>query len=70
MPQGEGGAKPDLPGCLDGCYLSTGIHMSAVVQRKRDGPDVSRGDWCVLVFSHCGAFEQEKKKSPRYVIGC
>lgn len=63
---GGEGAKHDLPGCLDGCFLSTGIRMSALVQSKRDGPYVSCGDWCMLVFSHCGAFEQEKKISLIY----
>lgn len=61
VPWGGEGAKPDLPGCLDGCFLSTGIRMSALVQSKRDGPYVSHGDW--FVFSHCGAFVQEKKIS-------
>lgn len=59
---GGEGAKPDLPGCLDGCFLSTGIRMSALVQSKRDGPYVSHADWCMFVCSHCGAFEQEEKK--------
>lgn len=61
---GGEGAKPDLPGRLDACFLSTGIRMSALVQSKRDGPYVSRGDWSMLVCSHCGAFEREKKISP------
>lgn len=60
---GGEGAKPDLPGCLDGCFLSTGICMSALVQSKRDGPYVSHADWCMFVFRHRGAFEQEKKIS-------
>lgn len=63
VPWGGEGAKPDLPGCLDGCFLSTGIRMRALVQSKRDGPYVSCGDWRMLVFSHRGAFVQEKKIS-------